>query len=239
MKILHEDNHIIIVNKPFNLLTQGDATHDDSLFDQVKKYIKTKYRKPGNVYLGLVHRLDRPASGLIAFAKTSKAASRLSKQLRESKFTKRYLALVEDHVEVGETQTLLHYLKKLQTKNLVKISNTPKQDYKKATMIYKALDIHNKHISQHSSNFSLVINNLLKSTRKIYPNHTSFSLLEVNLITGRPHQIRAQLSYIGHPIIGDVKYGAASFLPDKNIGLIAYHLSFIHPTTRKILSFTL
>lgn len=223
INILYEDNHLIVVHKPFNILTQGDRTRKPSLYDLVKNYIKTTYNKPGNVFLGLVHRLDKPVSGIIVFAKTSKSASRLSKQFAEHTTAKKYYALVEGKMRVGEKKKLIHYLKKNRKKNLVKAISTANPNYKEAKLAYQVIPI-NKDILK------------LFETQK---NTNDCSLLEIDLITGRSHQIRAQLSAIGHPIIGDKKYGSNTITPKNNLTLIAYQISFVHPTTQKILTFSL
>jgi len=225
LNILHEDNHIIVVEKPFNQLTQSDRTSDKSLFEEIKEYIKEKYNKPGNVYLGLVHRIDRPVKGIIVFAKTSKAASRLSEQLRVGEFTKKYYAVCKS-VGAGrdlpnQYRTLTHYIKKLKSKNRVLISDTAKPGYKESVLEYRKV----KKLP------AWAIHEL-----PLQPNTQFF---EINLITGRPHQIRAQLSHIGHPILGDIKYGAKQSLPNKNIALINYYLSFQHPTLKEKLEFKL
>lgn len=223
LNILYEDNHLIVTYKPFNILTQGDRTKKPSLYDLVKNYIKVKYKKPGNVFLGLVHRLDKPVSGIIVFAKTSKSASRLSKQFAEHTTSKKYYALVEGKMGVGEKKTLIHYLQKDRKKNLVKAISTASPNYKEAKLTYQVIPI-NKDILQ-----------LFEIPKKT----NNCSLLEINLITGRSHQIRAQLSAIGYPIIGDKKYGSNIITPKSNLALIAYQISFVHPTTQKILTFSL
>ncbi len=197
--ILYEDNHIIIVNKKTGDISQGDKTGDESLIDKVKHYIKTKYQKPGNVFLGLVHRLDRPTSGAMIFAKTSKALARLNKMLKDRKIQKTYWAVVEG-IPGREKDRLEHYLKKnpKTNKSTVFIKETP--GAKRAVLYYKTL----------------------KKGR-------NYALLEVDLQTGRHHQIRAQLSKIGHPVKGDLKYGAKRSLPDGGIMLHARRLRFPHP----------
>lgn len=224
LEIIYEDNHLIAVKKPFNLLTQSDKTREQSLYDQVKNYLKEKYHKPGNVYLGLLHRLDRPVSGIILFAKTSKAASRLSKQFRERMIIKKYLAIVEGKMPIGENKTLINYLSKNSKTNKVKITDQPHPNSKKAILQYVILPSTTLNLHQ----FTL-------GPKKI-KQLTNCSLLEIDLKTGLPHQIRAQLSFIGHPIIGDIKYQAQYPLPQKNIALISNQLSFYHPTTKKLIS---
>ncbi|PKK96086.1 MAG: RNA pseudouridine synthase [Tenericutes bacterium HGW-Tenericutes-4] len=176
LNIVYEDNHIIVVVKPQNVPTQEDSSKDKDLFTLVKDYIKETYEKPGNVYLGLVHRLDRPTGGLMIFAKSSKAASRLSENIREGEIEKSYLACVLGQPK-DKRATLINYLKKDEQNNIVKIAPQGEEGSKRAELVYNVLE-QNDH----------------------------FSLLNVKLLTGRSHQIRVQLAYIKHPIFGDVKY---------------------------------
>lgn len=202
LNILYEDNHIIVVEKKANILSQSDITKDKDLHTMVKEYIKEKYHKPGNVYLGLVHRLDRPVGGLMVFAKTSKAAARLSKQIKEKTFKKYYLAIVNGILKEDQ-QELKDYLKKLPNGNTI-IAD----DGKLAILNYK----------------------VLKKNKE-----ENKTLVEVDLKTGRHHQIRVQFSNIGHPLCGDNRYGKE----DKTqIALYAYKIEFIHPTTKEKLTFT-
>ncbi len=201
IKVLYEDNHLLAVYKPAGVLTQADKTGDISLLDEVKKYLKEKYRKPGNVYLGMIHRLDRPASGIVLFAKTSKGASRLSWQFREQTVEKIYHALVLGKIE-QKSGTLISFLKKDPAKNLVKVYKTAKNGGEKAELSFAVISQNNK-----------------------------YSLLEIKLKTGKSHQVRAQLADFGHPVVGDLKYGAAFALPDKSIYLCATSLSFNLATT--------
>ncbi|HBN96582.1 MAG TPA: RNA pseudouridine synthase [Firmicutes bacterium] len=175
--ILYEDNHLLVVVKPPNLLSQGDATGDADLLTLTKEYIRDTYDKPGNVYLGLVHRLDRPVGGVMVFAKTSKAAGRLSEQIRERKFGRGYLAVVEGHPEPirGRLQS---YLLKDKTKNLVQMVGPGVPGAQEAVLDYEVLDM----------------------TR-------SQSLVRITLQTGRSHQIRVQMAERGHPLLGDRRYG--------------------------------
>ncbi len=205
MKILFEDNHIIVVVKDPNILSQADSTNDLDMLTLIKNYIKEKYNKPGNVYLGLIHRLDRMVGGVMVFAKTSKAASRLSDQVRTHKFTKTYLAIV--HGTPKHQDTLINYLEKDEKTNTVYVMPYETDKAKYAELSYEVLE-----------------------TKR------NLSLLKVNLKTGRPHQIRVQLSHIGHPIAGDKKYGINDDV--QNIALYAYKLSFYHPTTKELLTFT-
>lgn len=197
MEILYEDNHLIAVFKPAGILTQADDSGAKCLMDDVKKYLKEKYQKPGNVFLGLLHRLDCNVGGIVLFAKTSKGASRLSEQFRERTVKKQYHAVIEG-VLIEKKQTLVHFLKKDSGKNKVEIfNNDDDPDAKRVELDYE----------------------VVKSNGK-------FSLLKINLHTGKSHQIRAQLSFIGHPIVGDAKYGSKEKLKDDSIALCATSLSF-------------
>ncbi|MDX2285302.1 MAG: RluA family pseudouridine synthase [Bacteroidia bacterium] len=201
--LLYEDNHVLALNKPFGMPSQGDETGDLNAFDWIKEYIRVQYQKPGNVYLALLHRLDRPAGGILLMAKTSKAAARLSEDFQQRRIRKRYLAVTERIPEppAGE---LVHYVKKIADKNQVQAYRNPVHAAQLAQLIYE--------VRQTSG---------------------SRALVEVELITGRRHQIRAQLGAIGCPICGDVKYGRTSFLPDQSIALLARELTFTHPTTKQ------
>lgn len=207
LKILYEDNHIIVVLKPQNVLSQGDETHDKSLYDMVKEYIKDKYKKPGNVFLGLVHRLDRPTGGVMVFAKTSKSANRLAEQMKAKKFTKKYLAVVLGTPRYKASR-LEHFLKKDPTSNIVKVVPRGEDGAKQAILQYKTLQTIDK-----------------------------VSLMEVQILTGRSHQIRVQMAQIGNPIFGDVKYKGDALAKGHNLALWAYELSFEHPTTKKTMIF--
>lgn len=201
LHILYEDNHIIVVIKPINILSQGDSTNDLDMLTILKEYIKEKYHKPGNVYLGLVHRLDRPTSGIMVFARTSKAAARLSEQIKNKSFKKSYLAVV--HGKTKEKDNLTDYLVKKETKSYI----TTKEEGKLAELEYELLN---------------------------YNQQENLSLVKINLKTGRNHQIRLQFSSRNHPLYGDSKYGTDK---NKNLGLYAYKLEFIHPTTKEQLIF--
>lgn len=205
LDILYEDNHIIVVVKPENILSQGDSSGDDSMLDIVKEYIKVKYNKPGNVYLGLVHRLDRRVSGVMVFAKTSKAASRLSEAIRNNEFIKKYKAIVVG--KVVEAGKLVHYLDK---KDGIAIES--KKDGKGSVLFYNVL-----------KNFQL--------------DNCIFSVLDIDLITGRYNQIRKQLSLINHPIVNDFKYSYVGKNYEDQLGLRCYKLSFPHPITKEIITF--
>ena len=206
MDIVYEDNHLIIVNKSAGELSQSDYTRDLSLVDKVKNYIKTKYKNPGNVYLGLVNRLDRPTSGLVIFSKTSKSLARMNKLLKERKIKKIYHAVTEKSPN-PKKGTLINFLKKNQIKNKSFIVNENELKSKKAILHYT----------------------LIKKLKK-------FFLIEIMLETGRHHQIRSQLANIGCVIKGDVKYGAKRANKDKSICLHAKNIEFIHPITKAIIS---
>lgn len=204
-QILFEDNHIIIINKKAGQLVQGDKTGDISLLDEVKSYIKQKYSKPGNVFAGLVHRIDRPTSGIVIFAKTSKALTRLTEMIKKREIKKTYWAVVKKN-EIPKTQRLIHYLKKNEKNN-------------------KAI-IFNSSSAQSGSKEAIL-------TYKIIKKSDHYLLLEIDLETGRHHQIRAQLSAIKCPIKGDLKYGADRSNSDGSIHLLARKIEFIHPIKKE------
>jgi 23S rRNA pseudouridine1911/1915/1917 synthase len=206
LEVLFEDNHLLIVNKKSGDIVQGDKTGDKPLSDVVKEYIKEKYNKPGEVFLGVVHRLDRPTSGIIIFARTSKALERLNKMLRERTISKTYWAVVKN-TPLKEKDSLIHFLKK-----------NPKNN--KSTVFTKETDASKKAILHYS-----VIKKL-----------DNYSLLEIDLETGRHHQIRAQLAYIGSPIKGDLKYGASRSNKDGSIHLHARKILFTHPVSKENIS---
>lgn len=207
-KILYEDNHLIVINKSPGELVQGDKTGDIPLVELVKAYIKKKYNKPGAVFLGVVHRLDRPTSGAVVFARTSKALTRLNAQFNERKTNKIYWAIVSNPFD-RPSGSLTHWMIR-NTKN-----NKSKAHIKEVPQSKKAL---------------------LDFRRQMVMDH--YSLLSIVLKTGRHHQIRAQLSAIGHPIKGDLKYGAKRSNPDGSICLHARSLELDHPVTKERLSFT-
>ncbi len=207
-QILYEDNHILIINKNVGQLVQGDKTGDKSLLELLKSFIKERDQKPGNVFLGLVHRIDRPTSGLVIYAKTSKALSRLTQMVKNREIKKTYWAIVPKEI-IPQSQTLTHYLKKNEKNNKAIVYNGETNGAKKAILNYqiiKTLD--------------------------------NYMLLEIDLQTGRHHQIRAQLSKIGVPIKGDLKYGAPRSNPDGGISLHAKSLEFIHPVSKEQIKIT-
>ena len=208
MKVLYEDNHIIVVIKEHNIPSQSDKTGDVDMLTVVKKYIKEKYNKPGEVYIGLVHRLDRPVGGLMVFARTSKAASRLSEQVRNKTFKKKYLAVVDGKFD-EENGTLIDYLYKDERNNISKVVLETKKNSKMAKLDYEVLN---------------------------YDNKRDLSLVKINLHTGRHHQIRVQMAHAGHSLFGDQKYGTRG--KGKQIRLWAYEVEFEHPTTKENLKFT-
>ncbi len=208
LDILFEDNHLIIINKRPGDIVQGDKTGDLPLSEIVKLYIKEKYHKPGNVFLGVVHRLDRPTSGAVIFARTSKALSRLNEQLKERKIKKTYWAIIKGKPKVEQAK-LTHYLKKNSKNNKSSAYDSIVEGSKKAILNY--------HLIGSSDNYSL---------------------LEVDLETGRHHQIRAQLSKMKMPIKGDLKYGFPRSNKNKGISLHARKLEFIHPVKKETIKLT-
>ncbi|MEN8186037.1 MAG: RNA pseudouridine synthase [Bacteroidota bacterium] len=206
LQVLFEDNHIIIINKRVGDIVQGDKTGDKPLSDVVKEYIAEKYNKPGKVFLGVVHRLDRPTSGIVIFARTSKALERLNKMLREKTIKKTYWAVVKNPPQ-KEQDTLTNYLKKNPKNNKSTAFSKEVKDSKKAILHYK------------------VINKI-----------DNYTLLEIDLETGRHHQIRCQLANIGSPIKGDLKYGFNRSNKDGGIHLHARRIEFIHPVKKENIS---
>jgi 23S rRNA pseudouridine1911/1915/1917 synthase len=206
-QILFEDNHLIAVNKRAGDLVQGDQTGDTPLPDYLKTYIKEKYNKPGNVFLGVIHRLDRPTTGVVLFARTSKGLERMNAAFKNRQTQKSYWAIVEGQLE--GSKTLLHYLKKNPKNNKSTAFLRPEEGAKDAKLTYKSLNIGDR-----------------------------YTLVEIELHTGRHHQIRSQLAAIGHPIKGDVKYGARRAERDKSICLHARNLKFSHPTTKETIAIT-
>ena len=207
MNVIYEDNHIILVNKASSEIVQGDKTGDTPLSETVKQYIKEKYHKPGNVFLGVTHRLDRPVSGLVLFARTSKALSRLNEMFKTKDIKKTYWAIVKNQppAPAGE---LVHWLVRNEKQNKSYAYDREVKDSKKAILDYKVIGR-----SEH------------------------YYLLEINLQTGRHHQIRCQLAKMGCPIKGDLKYGAQRSNPDGSICLHARRIEFVHPVSKEKMSF--
>ena len=203
MKVVYEDNHIIIVDKCSGEIVQGDKTGDKPLSDTVKEYIKQKYNKPGNVFLGVVHRLDRPVSGLVVFAKTSKALSRLNDMFRTGDVHKTYWAIVKRR-DIATEGTLTDWLTRNERQNKSCAHEREVPGAKKAVLKYKV--------------------------RAVADN---YMLIEVTLLTGRHHQIRCQLSHMGCPIKGDLKYGAPRSNPDGSISLLSRRVEFVHPVSKE------
>ncbi|MCM1519328.1 MAG: RluA family pseudouridine synthase [Lachnoclostridium sp.] len=208
MQVVYEDNHIIIINKQPGEIVQGDKTGDEPLVETVKRWIKEKYAKPGNVFLGVVHRLDRPVGGLVVFAKTSKALARMNEMFRNGEIKKTYWALIRNLPSQPEAR-LTHYITTTERNNKSYASPTPKPGAKQAVLTYRHLASGDR-----------------------------YHLLEVNLETGRKHQIRVQLSAIGSPIKGDLKYGDKRSNPDGSISLMARRIQFIHPVSGKEIDVT-
>lgn len=206
--VLYEDNHIIVVMKPQNVPTCEDETKDPDLLSVIKQYIKEKYGKPGNVFVGLVHRLDRPTGGIMVFAKTSKAAARLAEQMKTGDFEKKYLAVVVGRMR-EQKERLTHYIKKNPVNNTVYVCAQTTEGAKRAELEYRVAE-----------------------------DKVSYSLVEVELHTGRSHQIRVQLAAIGNPVFGDQKYGGEK-AKKGNLALWAYSLKFTHPVTKERLVFLL
>ena len=206
MEIVYEDNHLIIVYKHSGEIVQGDKTGDVPLSEDVKCYLKEKYQKPGNVFLGVVHRLDRPVAGLVVFAKTSKALTRLNKMFRDGEVHKTYWAITKNLPPQSEG-TLTHWLVRNEKQNKSYAYDHEVPHSKKAILKYRLIGQ-----SDH------------------------YCLLEVNLMTGRHHQIRCQLAHMGCPIKGDLKYGAQRSNPDGSICLLANHVEFVHPVSKQLIS---
>ena len=201
LEVLYEDNHVIVVYKPAGILSQADITGDTDMLTLVKSYIKHRYNKEGNVYVGLVHRLDRMTSGVMVFAKTSKAATRLTNDIVNHQFFKEYVAVCEGNIENFDEVTLIDKLEKDEKLNKSFISPNGKE---------------------------------AELTYKVIKNKNNKSLVRVKLKTGRHHQIRVQMSNIGHPLYGDIKYGS---IHKDDLALQAYKLSFYQPVTRELLTF--
>ena len=208
MRVVYEDNHIIIVYKESGEIVQGDKTGDTPLSDIVKDYIKEKYQKPGNVFLGVVHRLDRPVSGLVVFARTSKALSRLNEMFRTGEVHKTYWASTKNMPAIEEGR-LEHWLVRNEKQNKSYAYAKEKPGAKKAVLEYKMIG-----------------------------RTDNYSLLEVRLFTGRHHQIRCQLAAMGCPIKGDLKYGAQRSNPDGSISLLSHRVEFVHPVSKERIDVT-
>ena len=207
LNVIYEDNHIIVVEKPVNIPSQGDKTGDIDMLTIIKAYLKEKYNKPGDVYLGLVHRLDRPTGGIMVFAKTSKAASRLSEQVRNKDFHKKYLCIVDGKME-ETTGTFKDYLIKNEKTNMSRIAKKDEKNAKEAILDYEVLK---------------------------YNEEINMSVVKVDLHTGRHHQIRVQFASRNHSLSGDQKYGTRG--RGKQLALWAYSLSFSHPTLKEEMTF--
>lgn len=208
MEILYEDNHLIIVNKAPGEIVQGDKTGDKPLVDTLKDWLKEKYNKPGNVFCGVVHRLDRPVGGLVVFAKTSKALARMNEMFRNGEVKKTYWALSRNRPP-KDNDRLVHFITSTERNNKSYASLTPRRDAKEAVLTYKLLGASDR-----------------------------YNLLEINLETGRKHQIRVQLAAIGCPVKGDLKYGDKRSNPDGSISLISHRIQFIHPVSGKEIDLT-
>lgn len=208
MTVVYEDNHIVVVNKTSSEIVQGDKTGDTPLSEMVKQYLKEKYNKPGNVFIGVTHRLDRPVSGLVVFAKTSKALPRLNEMFRNGEVKKTYWAIVKECPKETEGE-LVHYLVRNEKQNKSYAYDKEVMNSKKAVLHYKLIG--------HSQNYYL---------------------LEVDLKTGRHHQIRCQLAKMGCPIKGDLKYGSPRSNPDGSICLHARTVQFVHPVSKEMIRLT-
>ncbi len=200
-EILFCDNHLLVVNKPAGILTQPNETESKSLEEMAKKWVRETYEKPGNVFLHCVHRIDKPVSGIVVFARTSKALSRMNEQIRDRKIERSYLAIVQGALKKKQGK-LEHFLK--HSSHRAKVVRAGSEGAKKAILTYEVVE-----------------------------SWSGFSLVKIQLETGRYHQIRAQFSSIGHPILGDEKYGESMHLPNRAICLHQFHISFEHPTLKE------
>jgi 23S rRNA pseudouridine1911/1915/1917 synthase len=201
-EVIYEDNHIIAINKRVSEIVQGDMTGDTPMQENLKIWLKNKYNKPGDAFLGVIHRLDRPVSGIVLFAKTGKGLSRMNNLFKTGNIKKTYWAIVGKRPG-KESGTLIHYLKKNNEKNKSFAYDSPVKDSKQAILNYKILYVFN-----------------------------NYTLLEIDLLTGRHHQIRCQLGKIGSPVLGDLKYGFPRSLDNGGIALHSREISFIHPVTK-------
>ena len=206
MRVVYEDNHIIIVFKEAGEIVQGDKTGDEPLSEKVKQYIKEKYHKPGNVFLGVVHRLDRPVAGLVVFARTSKALTRMNEMFRKGEVHKTYWAITQNSPSAPES-LLENWLVRNEKQN-----------------------------KSYAYDREVAGSKLAKLTYKVIGKSDRYTLIEVHLLTGRHHQIRCQLAHMGCPIRGDLKYGAKRSNPDGSISLLARHIEFVHPVSKQNLS---
>ncbi len=207
ISIIYEDNHLLVVEKPVNIPSQKDISGDPDMLSILKDDLKRRYNKPGNVFLGLVHRLDRPVGGVMVFAKTSKAASRLSDQIRKRKFGKVYFAVIHGIPDKPEN-TVVHYLVKDGSQNLVRAVKDNEEGAKEAVLDYRVLD-----------------------------SRDGMSLVRIKLHTGRSHQVRVQFSAIGHPLYGDQKYGVKFSKPGQQLALWSAEITLIHPTLKEKMTF--
>lgn len=207
INVIYEDNHLLVVEKPVNVLSQGDDTNDKDMVNLLKNYLKVKYNKPGNVFVGLVHRLDRPVGGIMVFAKTSKAASRLSEQVRNKSFKKTYRAVLNGNMK-KDKDILKDFLYKNKKTNMVSVVNKNHKDAKDAELSYETISKNEK-----------------------------FSMVQVDLKTGRPHQIRVQFSSRNHPLFGDQRYGQHINKKGDQIALWSYKIEITHPTTKEEMEF--
>lgn len=207
INVIYEDNHLLVVEKPVNVLSQGDDTNDKDMVNLLKNYLKVKYNKPGNVFVGLVHRLDRPVGGIMVFAKTSKAASRLSEQVRNKSFKKTYRAVLNGNMK-KDKDILKDYLYKNKKTNMVSVVNKNHKDAKDAELSYETISKNEK-----------------------------FSMVQVDLKTGRPHQIRVQFSSRNHSLFGDQRYGQHINKKGDQIALWSYKIEITHPTTKEKMEF--
>ncbi len=208
MEVVYEDNHLIIVNKACGEIVQGDRTGDKPLVETLKQWIKVKYDKPGNVFCGVTHRIDRPTQGLVVFARTSKGLSRMNELFRRGDVQKTYWAIVKNRPPKN-TDTLTDYLVSVEKNNKTYVTDANTPGAQKAVMTYRV-------ISQSDN----------------------YYLLEIDLHTGRKHQIRAQLAHLGCPIKGDLKYGAPRSNPDGGISLQSHHIHFVHPVSKQVVDIT-
>lgn len=202
--VLYEDNHLLGLYKPAGLLVQGDRTGEESLLELARAWLKDRYAKPGNVFLGMIHRLDRPVAGVVLFCRTSKAAGRLSLQFRAKTVRKTYLAVLEGKIRQASGR-VVHHLERIEGRS-TRVLNTPTPGSREAVLSFSLLD---------------------------YDPERRLSLIEVDLETGRHHQIRAQFAHLGHPVAGDLRYGASAALPQKQIALLARELAVDHPVSKE------